>query len=169
VADADTFDLHEDEWGMVDLVPAENHAHASTVVDEARRHGEAHRDGIGWNAVYVAPAPAVPLTVRGWTVDALAAELPGWTRATRVTSGYASLREEVLGAFAFRHGGSAVYGAVEGGTIRALHLDVRGDTPGLRDVLVRLGRAARLILVDLWTDRVVDLADPAAVEAWIAG
>jgi hypothetical protein len=168
----DEFNLHEDEWGMIDLVPVENRPQSEQTVRQAEAHAEAHRapDGVGWTAMYIAPAPEISLSARGLTLDALTTLLgPGWRRAAKVNSGYGRSFEPISTAFALLQGSSALYGSLgENGVVRALHLDRRGLDPALAPALHRLGTLQRLIAIDLWIDRVVDLADRHAVDEYLA-
>jgi hypothetical protein len=166
-----TFHLHEDDWAMIDLVPAENAAASGAMVDEARRHGDAHRapDGQGWKECFVAPPPQLPVAARRLTVEALAAHLgPAWHRPGEVTTGYSSLRVPVQGGFAFTAGGAALYGTATAGVVDGLHLHGRNSSPTLLEALVALGAGANLVAVDLWLDEVVDLRDAVAIARYLA-
>ena len=171
------FYLHEDEWGMVSLDPSEVAADRTRVVDEARAHGEAARapGGIGYTSIYVAPPAPVELSVRGITRLALDEVLrPAFVPFDRVISGYSD-RETVATAFALHRRDAAdgdpsdlpedvFYGTVRDGVVCSLC--VTRATPALADALHRLGTRFRLVLTDLWSDTVVDLADREAVERW---
>lgn len=164
---AERFYLHEDDWGMIELVPVENRVQSEAVVAEARAHGEAHAapEG-GWSAVYVAPSPEVGIEVRRITLAALQECLGGeWRAHAGVDSGYASLREPVASAFALTDGSSVVYGSLAGELVSSLCTVPAEDARWLG----RLGSAWRLVLVDLWRDEVVDLADSTAIERYLAG
>jgi hypothetical protein len=166
----DCFFLHEDEWGMIDLIPAENHAHALSVVSEATAHGEAHRapDGVGYTAMYVAPEPLCPLCTRTLSVASLAALLgTGWQQVPRVASGYSSFREELANAYAFTDGNHVLYGSHQAGMLTTLHLHLGEASLALIDTLHALGQGLRLILLDLFRDRVVDLGSREAIGQYV--
>lgn len=166
----DCFDLHEDEWGMIDLIPQENHAHAQAVVTAAVVHGEAHRapDGLGFTAVYVAPEPLCPLSQRVLSLSALATLLgPRWQQVGRVTSGYSSYREDLPHAYAFTDGRHVLYGCERERLLTTLHLHPGSADAALCDVLHVLGLGLRLILQDLWRDQVVDLTSRSAIEQYV--
>ena len=165
----DCFDLHEDEWGMIDLIPEENRAHAQSVVGEAAAHAAAHPapDGVGYTAVYVAPEPLCPLSMRALTVSGLAGLLGSrWRRVARVRSGYASHREDLAGAYAFTDGLHVLYGNHSDGLLTTLHLHPGDWDEVLIDTLHALGQGLRLILLDLWRDRVVELSSREATAAY---
>jgi hypothetical protein len=170
---SDEFYLHEDEWGMVELLPRENYAERQKVVAEATAHSDAHRapGGVGWTAIYVAPEAKVPISARGITLAALAEALgPGWTRCARVTSGYSTYVEEATSSYAFRpperhHNWNVIYGVFRGELVTSLCV-THCELP-ITPVLHRLGTTYQLMLCDLWKDEVVDLADPVALARYI--
>lgn len=97
--------VHEDDWGMISLVLAENRADRTAVVEAARTHGDSHRapDGVGWTAMYVAPSPPAEIDVRKITLDALGAVLgSSWQPVATLTSGYSGSREAVGTGYAFQ-------------------------------------------------------------------
>lgn len=170
---SDEFYLHEDEWGMIELLPRENYAERQKVVAEAAAHSEAHRapGGVGWTAIYVAPEAKVQLAVRGITLGALAEALgAGWQRAARVTSGYSTYVEEATSSYAFwpperHHNWNVIYGNAADGIVTSLcvtHCEL-----AIMPVLHRLGTMFELVLCDLWRDAVVDLADQVALARYI--
>ena len=135
-----TFDLHEDDWGMIALEPRENLAQRLRTIAEATAHADAHRTPGGfYDAMYIAPAPEVDLAIRHLTLDALAARLgPAWQRYDRVASGYSSYREEVTDAFAFHlaqfpevllDGSTApvFYGTIDKGIVTSLNVHHPSD------------------------------------------
>jgi hypothetical protein len=174
-----TFDLHEDDWGMIALEPRENLAHRQRTIAEAIAHADAHRTPGGfYDALYIAPDPEVELAVRAITLDAFTALLgPAWRRYDRVASGYSSYREEVPEAFAFHLAehldelpdGSpapAFYGTIENGIITSLNIHHPCDV--IADELVRLGATFQLIVVDLWRDTIADIGDAAVCSVYLA-
>jgi hypothetical protein len=166
----DCFDLHEDDWGMIDLLPAENHAQAQAVVAEAVAHAEAHRapDGLGYTAMYIAPEPQVPLAARALSLSTLQGLLgPAWGRFARVASGYSSYREELPQTFAFTNGQSVLYGHQRDGLVQSLHLHRPADNPELLATRYALGQTLRLILEDLWRDEVFALGDREALAHYL--
>ncbi|MBL9008353.1 MAG: hypothetical protein JNJ46_29100 [Myxococcales bacterium] len=168
----DCFDLHEDEWGMIDLIPVENHAHAQSVVDEATAHADAHRapDGLGYTDVYVAPEPLVPLSLRAVSLSTLASLLGApWQRIPRVTSGYSSYREDLPNAYAYSDGNHVLYGSHREGLVTTLHLHPGPPNEALIDLLHALGQGLRLIVQDLWRDQVVDLRSRQATAEYVRG
>ena len=170
---SDDFYLHEDEWGMIELLPRENYAERREMVAEAQAHSEAHRapDGIGWTQIFVAPAAAVELTVRDVKLAALAELLgPDWQRCGRVTSGYSSYVEDCPSSYAFRGPRGDGYKNVVYGTFKddaVTSICVTRCGPMLAPVLFKLGTTYRLILCDLWSDVVIDLADQVAIARYV--
>jgi hypothetical protein len=166
---SDDFYLHEDEWGMIELLPRENYAERQQMVQAASEHSEAHRapDGVGWTDMFVAPAAEVSIDLRGIQLSALATALgPGWQRAPSVSSGYGTMREEAVNAYAFRGPHDCTfYGTISGDRVTSLCV-TRCDV-AISAELHRLGTTYQLILCDLWTDVVVDLADHVAVARYV--
>ena len=100
-----TFSLHEDDWGMITLLPAENRARTAATAQEAEAFGAAHFDGTSWSAVYVLPEPEHPISERHIPFDELAALVgEGLVPAAAVLSGYSSQREECERCYAFGAG-----------------------------------------------------------------
>jgi hypothetical protein len=164
--------VHEDDWGMISLVPAENRADRAAVVEAAAAHGVAHQlpDGQGWTAMYIAPSPPTEIGARKITLEALVAVLGGsWQPVAGLVTGYGSTcREDVEGGYACQlTGGPVLYGRIVDGVVSKLHVTDH-ITPAAADSLHHLGRAFDLILCDLWRDVVVELADRSAVEAYCA-
>lgn len=164
--------VHEDDWGMISLVPAENRANRAAVVEAATAHGLAHQlpDGLGWTAMYIAPSPPIEIDSRKITLEALGAALGGSCRpvAGFVTGYGTECREDIEGGYAFQlPEGPALYGCVVDGVLSELHL-TDPITRSAADSLHHLDRTFDLILCDLWRDVVVELADRSAVEAYCA-
>ncbi len=96
-----SFYLHEDEWGMISIMPAENLSHSRATAAEAREFGEKHFDGSGWTDIYVLPEEPYPIYARRILLSELQEMFAGFlSPAGRVESGYSSHREAVTGAFA---------------------------------------------------------------------
>lgn len=171
---SDDFYLHEDEWGMIELLPRENSAERREMVIEAQAHGEAHRapGGIGWTEIFVAPTAAVQLGVRNINLAAMAELLgPDWQRYARVTSGYSSYVEDCPSSYAFRGPRGDGYKNVVYGTFKddvVTSICVTRCGPTLAPVLFKLGTTFQLILCDLWSDVVIDLADQVAIARYVA-
>lgn len=85
------FYLHEDDWGMVNLMPRENLERAREVAQEAEEFGREHFDGVGWTDIYVVPEEKHPIEERRIPLDELR-ELVGdvLIEAEKVQSGYSS-------------------------------------------------------------------------------
>ena len=166
------FYLHEDEWGMVTLLPTENRTWALDTAREAREFGEAHFVGVGWTDIYVIPTEVLPLSGRRMLFAKLQILLGNrLPLASKVQSGYSSYREDLPGCFAFGEaysGTGAFYGSQDDGALTSLHLILpdRGNreiTALFADCLFALGVEYDLILADWWSHQVLDLSDKAAV------
>jgi hypothetical protein len=169
--DDDEFYVHEDEWGMISLEPDENRFERTRIVNEARAHGDAHRapDGIGWTDIYVAPAPPIALATRAIAMAALRDVLgDGWRAAGKVVTGYSSYRENIARGYAFRMSDerATIYGTVDGDAVASIN--ITRCPPEIADTLYRVGITFRLILCDLWTDQVIDLASPPAIARYLS-
>jgi hypothetical protein len=173
---SDTFYLHEDEWGMITLLPAENRKQAAATAQEAEAFGAAHFDGTGWTDMYVLPEPEHRISERHIPFDELQALVEkGLVPAQAVLSGYSSYQEECERCYAFGRayeGGGAFYGYHDGGTVMDLHVvcpdsDNAAAVAFFTERLLDLGQRYDLILVDWWQDRIVELRDPAAVAAYL--
>jgi hypothetical protein len=171
-----TFSLHEDDWGMITLLPAENQGQAEATAQEAAAFGAAHFDGTSWSDVYVLPEPEHPISERRIPFDALHTLVAeGLVPAEAVLSGYTSQWEECPRCYAFGagYGGSgALYGYQAGGIVMDLHVipphsDNAAAVAFFTERLLELGQRYNLILVDWWQDRIVALRDPAAVAAYL--
>jgi hypothetical protein len=170
---SDDFYLHEDEWGMIELLPRENYAERQNVVDQAAAFSEAHRApaGIGWTDVFVAPAAKLGIASRGITLAALTDTVgPDWRRCRRVTTGYSSHVEECPTAFAFLPpqrdaNWNIVYGTHRDELVTSLCI-THCELP-IMPVLHRLGTTFQLMLCDLRQDAVVDLADVVALARYM--
>jgi hypothetical protein len=170
------FYLHEDDWGMISLVPSENLAFLHEEQERLDQFSAAHFDGSGWTDIYVRSEEPTPVTVRAipYTrlVEIFGRLLPV---AERVETGYSSYREPCPGCFAFgKPYDFALYGSSKDGTVTELSLSMQ--TPSL-DVAFRqklatalgvLGREYRLVVVDWQRSQIVDLGDLVAVERYLS-
>jgi len=170
------FYLHEDDWGMVNLMPVENIARAKEVAQEAEEFGREHFDGVGWTDMYVIPEEKHPIEERRIRLDELRELVGGHlAEAEKVQSGYSSYVEDLPDTFAFGEGYSgkgAFYGNSKEGLIVRLHLLLCDpeDEDGVQffaRVLGALGERYGLILADWWRDVVIDLGDRERVLAYL--
>jgi hypothetical protein len=153
--------LHDDEWGMIELLPRENYAERKAMVAEASAQTD----------LFVAPAAEVSIDIRNITLAAFADLLgPEWMRCARVTSGYSADREDCANAFAFRPiarnaNENVFYGTCDDERITDLFITDCGLP--IMPALQRLGTTFQLMVCDLWQDVVVDLADPVALAGYV--
>ena len=181
-ARAKRFFMNGDEWGLYDVLPAENAAHCRRVVDAYRAH---HKDTVfsphGWETPpYVIPEPPLPISVRGIRVADLDAILGTvMQKAAGVDSCVDYTGDPYPCPECFAYALSldnywqceGFYGAQdEGGLIRSLHATpLTVSAPRLAavaDAIIRLARRFDLLLLAN-AAHVVDLRDPAAVTAFI--
>lgn len=171
------FYLHEDDWGMIAVMPVENLKRAGEVAQEAEEFGEAHRapDGVGWTDVYVVPEE-FPISARGIRLEELREVIGGGlVEAEGVQSGYSSYVEVIKNAFAFREGDGkpgALYGNVKDGLVTGLYVlrpdwEEEGSVAWFERVLGELGERWGLMVADWWWDMTVDLRDGEAVGKWL--
>lgn len=172
------FYLHEDDWGMVAMLPAENRARGEEVAREAAAFGEEHRAEVGWTDVYVVSEEEHPISERGIEVAELRGLVGGrLAEADDVTSGYATFKEVVGRGFAFGEAYGecgAFYGWAEGGVVMSLNLILPdGEDAGAVELFVEvlggLGRKYGLIVADWWSDRMVGLEDEGVVREYLMG
>lgn len=168
------FYIHEDDWARVSFEPEENRFDRKRVAAEVRAFGEAHRapGGIGWTDLMVVPPPPLDISVRSISTSMLRIYLgPSVFACTEVTTGYSTHVEPVTNGFAFRcsseHYWDVVYGIEKDGVVTQLSLT--HGTPAIAEILRRVGTTFRLILCDLGRDDIVDLADRAAIDRYLAG
>jgi hypothetical protein len=169
------FYLHEDDWGMTELLPAENLAFLHEERERLDTFSTAHFDGTAWTDIYARSEEPTPITSRAIPSTRLAELfsrlLPA---AERVETGYSSYREPCPGCFAFGEPYDfALYGRVKDGIVTALSLCMHAPSfdAALRQelaiALASLGREYRLVLVDWRRGLLVDLADQAGVERYL--
>jgi hypothetical protein len=181
------FYLHEDEWGMIAILPAENAAWVEGTAREAERASRENFAGLVeiaggqipvYNDIYVVPEEEQPISSRAITLDYLRALLAHtWHEAERVETGYSTHVEEAKNAFAFgkAYGDTgSFYGSHRDGTIT--HLNITRPDHGnaemveaFRAALARLGAEHDLMLVDWWRNSALDLRDAAGINAYLAG
>lgn len=174
------FFLHEDEWGMVDIMPIENRAEAAQIADKAEEFGKEHFDGFGFTDMFLIPEPKHPLASRQIPLDFIRTLVtPHLAEATEVESGIqpgedlSYLGPAPFSSFAFSDKNlGALYGNHLEGVIQHLHLippDVRDDENSAfwLTTLTTLDSAYRLMLSDWWTRVSIDLADATAVQGYL--
>jgi hypothetical protein len=181
------FYMHEDDWGMISLLPAENATWARGVAEEAQRASQENFAGyveVGegripvYKSVHVIPEEKHPISERAIRLEDLGALLlGGWPQADKVETGYSSHAEELKGAFAFGKAydeAGAFYGSrSKDGIVTRLyitrpHSDDAQALEMFGAALERLGRRYGLVLADWWTDTAVDLRDPTSIREYLA-
>jgi hypothetical protein len=173
--DKRVFYLHEDEWGMVQILPSENFTRTVEIAQEANNFGQEHFDGFGWTDMYVIPEEKHPISIRKIPFVELS-NLVGnvLSPADIVQSGYSSYRETLKNCFAFGESNSEAglfYGSQKDGIVVALNFfpcepGNSGMVAVLTDILVTLGEKYDLILADWWIDAVVRLQSREAVSSY---
>jgi hypothetical protein len=174
MSDSGVFFLHEDEWGMIDLLPVENFDASAHIAQEAEEFGKAHFDGFGWTDLYVIPAPKVQLAVRNIPlaeVRAMASDyLP---EAEHVETGIQPGEIHSEHGFAFGDTSKGfLYGEQAEGIVQYLCFvpPEREDDESARfwaAAFMALGTSYRLMLADWWQKKLVDLSDSDAVARYL--
>ena len=177
-SDNSYFYLHEDEWGMVELLPVENMAAREDAIEEGRQFGVDHSAGVGWTDVYLIPEAPHSIAEKRIPIAELRSLVAPWLpEADIVQSGYGTHVETLPLSFAFGnralHSG-IFYGNNEGSTITQLNLippvgAAEANVAQLADALHTLGERYSLMLADWWSNRVVDLRDRDAVIGYLRG
>lgn len=161
-----TFYLHEDEWAMIDILPAENVKQLQGIAREAQTFGEEHFDGIGWTDMYSIPRVTHSLSIRAIEFAELKSVLKErFLSADSVQTGYSSYRETLPDCFAFVEAekkDGAFYGKQMNGIVTGLHLlpSESGNESAIAiftDILHALGMKHNLVLADWWSSQIVDL------------
>lgn len=173
-----TFYLHEDEWGMVELLPVENMAGREVAVADTRQFGKDHSAAVGWTDVYLIPEAHHSIAERHIPLAELRALIASWLpEADTVQSGYSTYVETMQLSFAFGNRAlrsGVFYGNYEGTTITQLNLippdqEAEAAVTRLAETLHTLGERYTLMLADWWSDRVVDLRDREAITSYLRG
>ena len=170
------FYLHEDDWGMVSLVPHENLTFLHEERDRIDAFSAAHFDGVAWTDIYIRSEEPSPITIRqipyARLIELFGDLLPA---AASVETGYSSYHEPCPGCFAFgKSYNFALYGGIKDGIVTELSLSMQlppADTTlrqALATALVALGSEYRLVLVDWARSQIVNLGDLAALERYLS-
>ncbi|HEY7833194.1 MAG TPA: hypothetical protein VIG30_06465 [Ktedonobacterales bacterium] len=171
------FWLHEDEWGMIDILPAENFASALQTAHEAEEFGKAHFDGFGWTDMFVIPEAKAQLAQRNMPLSEIRTLTRGYLPAAdRVESG---IRPGEIncdnGSFAFaEEDKGALYGEEREGVVQYLCMlpPERVDEASMTfwtSALIMLGTTHHLMLADWWDKRLIDLSDRDAIVRYLHG
>lgn len=171
-----SFYLHEDDWGMVSLLPQENLAFAREEQGRIDAFSAAHWDGSGWTDIYVQTGEPFPITIRQLPYTRLAELLGGLlTAAASVETGYSTHREPCPGCFAFGKAYDfALYGSLRDGIVTQLHLSgshLPADVArrqALTAALSTLGAEYQLVLVDWFSSVIVPLAEQEALDRYLS-
>jgi hypothetical protein len=172
------FYLHEDEWGMVELLPVENMAGREDAIEEGRQFGKDHSAGVGWTDVYLIPEAPHSIAERHIPLAELRSLVASWLpEADTVQSGYGTYVETLQLSFAFGNRAlrsGVFYGNYEGSTITDLNLippdeEAEAKVTRFAEALRALAERYNLMLADWWSSRVVDLRDRDAVTDYLRG
>lgn len=161
-----------DEWGLVEVVPAENREHYAAV---ARQFAEHHKDTdfspTGWTTPpFLLPGPAVPLSVRGIKPEAVSEAFTTLLIPTdRVTScvDFTGPPFPLTDCVAWKVPSekpfvAGFYGDVKDGVLASLYWSPRPfdepTTAALADAIARFGASHRLLLA-VEADGVIDFED----------
>jgi hypothetical protein len=174
------FFLHEDEWGMIDIMPIENLTESAQTADKAEEFAKEHFDGFGYTDVFAIPEPKYPLASKRIPLDFIRSLVtPHLAEAEKVECGVrpgedlSYLGPAPFKSFAFGDNNlGALYGNHLEGVIEYLHLirpDVRDDANRAfwLSVLTTLGSTHLVMLSDWWTMVSIDLADATAIREYL--
>jgi hypothetical protein len=179
---AKRFFMNGDEWGLYDVLPAENLAHCLRVAEAYRAH---HKDTVfaptGWmTPPYVIPQPEVAISSRGIRVGDLESIIGTvMPKAAGVDSclDFTGKPFPSPNCFAFALSLDSYwqcegfYGSQQEQIVQALHVTeclraTRTQSHAIVDAIVQVGRRFDLILLAN-ADRIIDLRDPDEVAAFI--
>ena len=168
------FYLHEDDWAMISIMPAENFDHARTTAAEADKFSREHFDGTAWTEMYFIPEEQYPISTRRILLSEIEEIFISYlTPVDRVATGFSSYKETVSDGFALvgeKYG--VFYGSHEDGVITSLYVarfageKVDGSEEFIKQV-VTLGKRYNLILADWWDNRIVNLQNELEVKRYI--
>lgn len=169
------FWLHEDEWGMISLMPAENYENAERLAHEAAESSAQHADDAGWTNIDAPPEPEHPLVKRQLSLDALRTLIDNrLPEANRVETGITPGEMESPAGFAFGADElGAFYGEQSNGIIEHLYVippeRIRRDLRQFWiETLTALGATYQLVLADWRRNAIVDLTNHARLDDYIA-
>ena len=168
--------VHEDDWGQIEVLPAECAAWCEAEIARIDRFARDHAspDGAGWTDLYIRPAAPVALESVRIPFDAAAnvigARLPTFES---VSSGTFSSPEPVPHVRGF--GPTANTGVVLVGDKTRSHVAMitlvsngsRNEQREVLDALVHLPPSAPLLLVDWARGHVVPLGDADAIAGYL--
>ena len=173
-----TFYLHEDDWGMIELLPSENMSGREQALEEAKQFGAEHFDGTGWTDIYVIPEAQHSIVEKQIALDELRALVGTWLpEADVVQSGYSTQVDTLENSFAFKgteRGSGAFYGNHKNGLVTQLNIlrrdeEDRTAVARFAEALCTLGERHSLILTDWWSGLTVDLRNRVAVSRYLQG
>jgi hypothetical protein len=170
------FYLHEDDWGMVSLLPRENLAFLHEEQERIDAFSAAHFDGSGWTDIYVRPGEPYPISIRQIPYARLVERFGGLLpAAASVATGYSTYHEPCPGCFAFgRTNDIALYGSLRHDVVTQLHLTVQdlSANPDLRQELAAalstFGAEYQLVLIDWGRGQIVDVAEQPAIGQYLS-
>ena len=153
--------LHEDDWRQIEFVPAANAAHIRSELAALAIFKQEHRQGSGWDQVYLRKEHPSPFS----TLSAQFVDLPTLTEYPLALSG-----QKVRGGFALADSdGWFIYGQkTPEGKILELAVQPTGSQPTQQfaRALVQIAHASGTLLVDWYHTSIVDTSSPDLVLAW---
>jgi hypothetical protein len=170
-----------DEWGLVEVVPAENREHYAEV---ARQFAEHHKDTefgpTGWTTrPFILPGPAVPLSVRAIRAEEVTAAFANLLIPTeRVTScvDFTGPPEPLTGCVAWKVPSdkafvAGFYGRVTDGVLASFwwspHPFDKPTTAALADAIACFGMRHRLLLA-VGGEGVIDFEDRETMATYLS-
>jgi len=167
-----TANFFDDDYGNIEIVPAENLVWCGEQQEAIDRFSEAHRDGIGWSKMYVRPEVPVPLAARGISKgelhEVIASQLPPFDR---ITCEHEPLGDSSRIAAYGPHPDVVVFATLEGELVKELWGTLQPDaTSHVTAAAAGLQALAKwnLILVDWGWSCVIPLDDPARLAGYLS-
>jgi hypothetical protein len=153
--------LHEDDWRQIEFVPQINDAYIRGEVAKLSAFEQKHRHGIGWTQLYIRKEHPT-------TLAALALRFTGLPELSM--SALTMSDKAVGGGFALSDGGPwFLYGqrTPEGHVIQlAASPDRSVPSERFAGAVSKLAQTQGLMLVDWYTNSLVDTTSPESVLAW---
>ncbi len=171
--DKHDFYLFDEDWGLIEIIPAENKVERESVIEEITEH---HKDTVfapsGWStSPFVICEPSKPIRDRKMTVSELEQYFAGLgTVATSESfSGRAIIQKHCFSLKVDKK--YALYGSQKDGIIDFLGFEpdqvTESEVDAWAEALGKVGTAHNLIVVDWNWHKIIVLADREAMKTYL--